>query len=110
MKDPERDARAARYAAEQDEQYYRTNQTQQQQEYYVEEEPATPLEQAYWSTMPSSYKGDGQVKIVNNYYDSRYVEKKSLGTQNQHIARLRLGRRMVRSFMGIRHIVGQFMV
>ena len=75
MKDPERDARAARYAAEQDEQYYRTNQTQQQQEYYVEEEPATPLEQAYWSTMPSSYKGDGQVKIVNNYYDSRYVEK-----------------------------------
>lgn len=62
MKDPERDARAARYAAEQDEQYYRTNQTQQQQEYYVEEEPATPLEQAYWSTMPSSYKGDGQVK------------------------------------------------
>ena len=64
---PRKDAERTEYLKNQYNNSYQdyTSDAPVQQEYYSA--PNTALEQAYWSTMPSTYSG-GEVKIVNNYY------------------------------------------
>ena len=74
-KDADR-ADRARYYAQQDayyddgyydESYYRD----EYDKYYDDGSSSyymTPVEQAYWSTMPAKYKEGGEVKILNTYY------------------------------------------
>ena len=71
-KDADR-AERARYYAQQDayydDGYY--DESYYQDEYYDDGSSSyytTPVEQAYWSTMPAKYKEGGEVKILNTYY------------------------------------------
>lgn len=71
-KDADR-AERARYYAQQDtyydDGYY--DEFYYQDEYYDDGSSSyymTPVEQAYWSTMPAKYKEGGEVKILNTYY------------------------------------------
>lgn len=74
-KDADR-ADRARYYAQQDayyddgyydESYYR-DEYDKYYDYGSSSYYMTPVEQAYWSTMPAKYKEGGEVKILNTYY------------------------------------------
>ena len=67
-KDADR-ADRARYYAQQDA-YYDDGYYYDDEYYDDDNEPyyMTPVEQAYWSTMPAKYREGGEVKILNTYY------------------------------------------
>ena len=74
-KDSDREQRA-RYYARNDEYYYQEDLSQQEYYYddYADPEYLTPIEFAYWSTMPAKYRSDGEVKILNTYYNGYYAD------------------------------------
>lgn len=82
-KDSDRAQRAQEYYAQNrnsyrsDDRYYDDNYYNDEDAYYQDEyydnQYLTPVEAAYWSTMPSKYKKGGDVKILNTYYTNYYA-------------------------------------